>query len=317
MLLGLVPALRIESLRPRRRIVQTVGADLTGVPVVVDLPDARRVIPVVLEELRQRDHVRQDRAEVLGEVINLRRVRPAPRHERRPAGGTQRELAVRAIEPDPAPRQAIQVRCLDHRMAVATEGVVHVVGGDEEHVRAGGRGRNRAGQRWRLEVTALPDHARVPGAFEFPEQPPLKRRARPGVARIGRHVLDLMRIGLQIVQLFARSASINPREMSAPFRVLPLPHQPRLGRTRILVQQGRIGVFGQLLRSRRTRSVQTHRIPQRPAIGSEVEDVQEIVRPHRSLGVRQVPGARGRHMPFATREHRVPGGIDRPTPARG
>ena len=50
--LGLVHALWIDSLIPRRLIIKTIRADLSGVAVVVDLTDAGSKVTVLLKALR-------------------------------------------------------------------------------------------------------------------------------------------------------------------------------------------------------------------------------------------------------------------------
>ena len=64
----LVPAGRVDEMVPRRRIIEPAGADVAGVAVVIDFPDASGIIAVVLEHLRQRNHVRHAGAEVVSQI---------------------------------------------------------------------------------------------------------------------------------------------------------------------------------------------------------------------------------------------------------
>jgi len=124
----------VDEFVPGRGIVKAAGADLSRDAVVVKLPHARGEIAVVLEELRQRDYVREDLADRSGVVVNAGGVGAKTAQERRAAGIAERILAVGAVEADAARGEAVNVWRFDERMVVAAEGGVEVVNGDEENV---------------------------------------------------------------------------------------------------------------------------------------------------------------------------------------
>jgi len=65
LLLRMIDPTRVHHPIPTRRIVEAVRADLPRNPVVIDLARTRRKISVLLESLRQRDHIGKRFAEVL------------------------------------------------------------------------------------------------------------------------------------------------------------------------------------------------------------------------------------------------------------
>jgi hypothetical protein len=99
-----------------------------------DLADAHHVVAHLAKELSQGRDLGQVLAEMGGVFINLGNVRPAPGHERRPAGVAQGILAVRLGEPHPGLGQLVQVGRLDQRMAITTQGDVEVVGNDKKDI---------------------------------------------------------------------------------------------------------------------------------------------------------------------------------------
>jgi NADPH-dependent ferric siderophore reductase len=102
---------------------------------VIDLADARSEIAAASEHLRQRYDVWQNRSKVRLQVMDAGRVRPEAGQERDPARTAQRELRVRAVEPDSARGQPIDIWTLHQLVAVRSQVVVEIVGHDEEHVR--------------------------------------------------------------------------------------------------------------------------------------------------------------------------------------
>lgn len=134
-LLVLVDAARIDHAIPGRRIVESVGADLAGIAVVVNLADARDRVAVLPEELRERHDVRMDRPEVRLQVVDANGIGAEAGQHRCTARVAQRELHVGAIEPDSARGEPVEVRRLDQRMALGAEIEVEIVGHDEQDVR--------------------------------------------------------------------------------------------------------------------------------------------------------------------------------------
>ena len=137
-LLVLVAAARIERDVPRRRVVKAGRANLAGVAIMENLPDARCEVTVLHEHLRHRDDFGNHRAEVLLQVIHLRRVRTQAGHHRGATGRAERELAIRAVEAHATLRESVNVRRLHERVAVAAEAIAHIVHRDEEDVGLGG-----------------------------------------------------------------------------------------------------------------------------------------------------------------------------------
>jgi hypothetical protein len=66
----LVDPSRIDEHLPRRRIVQTAGADVPRVPVVVNLADACHEVGVASEHLRQGHDVRQHGAKICLQIVH-------------------------------------------------------------------------------------------------------------------------------------------------------------------------------------------------------------------------------------------------------
>ena len=79
---------------------------------VVQFADAKGQVAVRLEDLRQALPVGADAllAEVVGEAVDARDVRPASRHEAVPAGPAQRHLDVGPVEDHGLLRQRVEVR---------------------------------------------------------------------------------------------------------------------------------------------------------------------------------------------------------------
>ena len=123
---------------PGGRIVQAAGPNVTGIPVVIDLPHAGGIIAVVLEHLRQRHHVRQHGSEIRLQVMNSSSVRPQPRQQRDTAWTAQRKLVIGAVESEPARGKTIEVGTLDQRVPIRAQVIVEIVGDDEQHVRPAG-----------------------------------------------------------------------------------------------------------------------------------------------------------------------------------
>jgi hypothetical protein len=130
-----VDAARIDEQVPRGRVVEAAGADVAGIPVVINLAHTCRHVAVALEHLRQRDdvgHVGPDRRH---QVVDPDGVGPQARHERRAARITEWVLVVRAVEPHASRRQPVDVGRPDDRMPVGAEVVIQVVCRDQQHVR--------------------------------------------------------------------------------------------------------------------------------------------------------------------------------------
>src|SRR5690349_3803994 len=91
-------------------------------------------ITIVLEVLRQGDEVRMLRAKV-GVVVHHARLRRIKSVQQRTARRiAQRKLRVRVIEPRASRGESVNIRGLDHRVAVATQLRTQVVRDDEENV---------------------------------------------------------------------------------------------------------------------------------------------------------------------------------------
>ena len=145
----------VEPLRPRQRIVGAVSAVVdAGIktflhsarhPHMIDLADARGVVPRILEMLRPGCAV-TDRLTRTGVAQHARRVRVIARHEGGAGGPAVGGLAIRAGEAGALRRQAIDVGRVAHRVPVARErGRGQVVGNDEQHIRGGFRARRGCG----------------------------------------------------------------------------------------------------------------------------------------------------------------------------
>ena len=81
-----------------------------GHAVVVELADPGHEIAVLLEELRQSDHVGKMLAEIRGVLLNLGHVGALAGPERGPARVAEGEPAIGAIEANPAAGEAVDVR---------------------------------------------------------------------------------------------------------------------------------------------------------------------------------------------------------------
>jgi len=164
LLLRLVDARRVDPPVPRPLVVEAVGADLPRVAVMVDLAGPRDEVVVLLERLPERHDVGDRLAEVALKVVDLGGVGREARHHRAARGTAQRELAVGAVEAHAAPRDHVEIRRVDDRVAVRAEAVVQVVGGDEQHV-ASGFGLRRCGQggaRGHQKMASRQDHVSTP-----------------------------------------------------------------------------------------------------------------------------------------------------------
>ena len=131
---------------PRCRIVLAVGADLKRHAVVINLADAGGEVAVVHEMLRQSSNAWVAFAEVtgVGEHAGLLWIQAG--HERGTAWIANGVLAVGAVKTHAAPGQAVDVRRLDERVAVAAKVVVEVVHGDKKDIRLGLGPEARIGQ---------------------------------------------------------------------------------------------------------------------------------------------------------------------------
>ena len=85
------------------------------------LPDALRMVTVVLEVLRKRDGVRHGRAKVAAEVPDPNRVGTESGQERRAGGVADSLLAVGPAEEQAAIRQPVDVWCLNDFITIAAE----------------------------------------------------------------------------------------------------------------------------------------------------------------------------------------------------
>ena len=126
--LGAVPRFRqIHPLRLERFI--TAAAEMK------DLPKGRRVPALLLEQLRERDHIRQLVAHQCRVVGHASLVRSQAGQERRAARIADRILHIGPLEAHAAFRQPVDVRRLHRRVAVTAERVAQIIHGDEQNVR--------------------------------------------------------------------------------------------------------------------------------------------------------------------------------------
>ena len=115
---------------PGLRVVESVGADLLGDTVVVELADPSDSVAVVLEQLRHRDHVRDHFPEFLGVVVDAGRVRTQAREEGRAARVTESVLAVGTVETDSFSGEGVDVR-RQGRAAIGAHAGATVIGDEE------------------------------------------------------------------------------------------------------------------------------------------------------------------------------------------
>lgn len=142
LLAAAVVAVRVEVDVPARRVV------VRGEVRVVHLPTSCRVVPILLEELRERGPVFPDFAEVLDEVIHLRGLRRAARQEAVARRRAVRELHVRVAEGERTLGELVQVRRDEAALAVrAAQLRSEVINYEEEHRLLSSRERHR----WRCE----------------------------------------------------------------------------------------------------------------------------------------------------------------------
>lgn len=115
---------------------------------VKDLPEGRRVPAILLQELGQGDDLRQPIAEQRAIVGDAGLIGAKAREERAAARIADGVLHVGPLEAHGAGGQPIEVRGLDDRMPVATQGIAEVVHDDQQNVefprRLGCRERQRA-----------------------------------------------------------------------------------------------------------------------------------------------------------------------------
>ena len=109
-LVVLVPPARVDHFEPGGGIVQPARADLVRHAVVVDLADPGHEIALLLEELRQGNHVGKMLAEIRAVLVNLRHVGALAGPERGPARVAEGEAAIGAIEANAAAGEAVDVR---------------------------------------------------------------------------------------------------------------------------------------------------------------------------------------------------------------
>ena len=86
-------------------------------------------------------------AKMLVEVVDFDLVGPEPGHDGGPAWVAERELIVGSVKADTLGGEAVDVRCLDDKIAVTTQRRSEIVDGDEEDIGLFGCGSESAGEK--------------------------------------------------------------------------------------------------------------------------------------------------------------------------
>ena len=115
---------------PRLRIIKTT---------VIELAHALDKIAVVLEQLRQGDHVRQRCAKMGLQIPHPGRVRPRPGQQAGAGRRAHRLLAIGTIEDHALRRDAVDIRAADIISAITTEFRTQIIHCNEQNVRLGRR----------------------------------------------------------------------------------------------------------------------------------------------------------------------------------
>src|SRR5262245_6927583 len=138
------------------------------------------------------------------------------------------------------------------------------------------RRHSRIGERRLLEPAVLLDEPRVARVGQNLRELLGELLSRRLVLRIACNVLDLVRVGLQVVKLFRRTLPECVIVVRLPFRVVAIGDQPRLRGAGVHVRERDEGVVLQLLRSRSLVGGHAAGVAHRVAVRREVADVEEV-----------------------------------------
>ena len=160
-------------------------------------------------------------------------------NEARPAGATHVDDAGRRV----SPRLAAGLGETGLRFSATTRSPFAF--------RLGTLSLQRAGHGRRFEETAVVHQTRVAGAFQFVEQLSAQSSHDRSIRWIGRHIVHLVRVLLQVKQLLARPLAVRMVEVPFPLRIVSMVHQPRFGGPRVFVGQRGKRVLREFLCRRR------------------------------------------------------------------
>lgn len=114
---------------------------------MVDFTHTGHVIAILNKMLGEGDGIGDGCAKMLVEVVDFDLVGPEPGHDGGPAWVAERELIVGSVKADTLGGEAVDVRCLDDKIAVTTQRRSEIVDGDEEDIGLFGCGSESAGEK--------------------------------------------------------------------------------------------------------------------------------------------------------------------------
>lgn len=133
-LLVLVDTAGVDAMVPGGRVIESIGADLSRIPAVIDLACPRCMAAIALKELRQGNHLGNAGAEMFLQVINAGGIGRQAGEQGSPRRAAQRQLTIGAVKANAGAREAIEVRRPRQPFPTGAEGMVQIIRGDKQHV---------------------------------------------------------------------------------------------------------------------------------------------------------------------------------------